>query len=69
MDLNAVRLQQEFGLTFNEGFRYGRFTALREAADVDMIKTAIDAVHDMDVTHRDYAKSVARAILALGERT
>lgn len=30
----------------------------------DLIETAIDSVHDMDVTHRDYAEAAADAVLA-----
>ena len=30
----------------------------------DMIEEAIDAVHDVDVTHKDYAQSIAKAITA-----
>ena len=31
------------------------------AALIDLIETAIDSVHDMDVTHRDYAEAAAEA--------
>lgn len=31
---------------------------------INLIETAIDNVHDMDVTHRDYAVSAADAVLA-----
>jgi len=34
------------------------------AALADLIETAIDSVHDMDVTHRDYAEAAADAVLA-----
>ena len=31
---------------------------------IDLIETAIDNVHDLDVTHRDYAEAAADAVLA-----
>jgi hypothetical protein len=31
---------------------------------VDLIEAAIDAVHDMDVTHRDYANAAADAVIS-----
>lgn len=36
--------------------------AIEKLAEV--IENAIDSVHDMDVTHRDYAEASARAVLA-----
>lgn len=31
---------------------------------IDLIENAIDNVHDLDVTHRDYAEAAADAVLA-----
>jgi len=47
--------------------RAERNKARREAADPELILSAINDAHDMDVTTRDYANAVCRAIIALIE--
>lgn len=39
--------------------------AIEAASDIDMILAAIESVHDMDVTHEDYARAISEEIRAL----
>lgn len=45
-----------------------RAEAVREAASEEAILNAIDSVHDMDVTLRDYARAVVKMLRATAEK-